>query len=52
MTSDNAFLILLLLVELLLQIPHTVAVSLSGFLCSVFECLYFLATFCEFGLKP
>lgn len=52
MTSDNAFLLFLLPVELLLQIPHAVAMSLVCFLSPVFESLDFLPTFCEFSLKP
>lgn len=51
MTSDYAFLTLLLLVKLLFQISYTVAVSLGGFLGSVFERIDFLSTFREFGLK-
>ena len=51
MTSDDAFLLFLLPVELLLQIPHTVAVSFVGFLNPIFESLDFLSTFCEISLK-
>lgn len=51
MASDDTFLLFLLPVELLLQIPYAVAMSLVGFLCPVFESLDFLPTLCEFRLK-
>lgn len=51
MASDYTFLMFLLPVELLLQIPHTVAVSFGGFLGSAFERLDFFPTFSEFDLK-
>ena len=52
MTSDDAFLLFLLPVELLLQIPYAVAMSFVGFLSPVFERFDFLSTFSEFRLKP
>lgn len=51
MTSNNAFLMFLLPVELLLQIPYTVAMSFGGSLGPVFESLDFFSTFNEFGFK-